>query len=685
MGNGVNVYKGAWEQMTREKAFEGYMPQEVCISLKQGEGIGCQPTVLPGEYVFKGQVIGSGQTKDEPSVHASISGYVQEIFHAPCAPGAFETFVRIKKDETHKELWHPFSLQLTREAMTKLLDSIGISRERFLPAKKLIVNGFANEPYITSGYRLMMESPGKIVVGAILAAMITDAQRITLCVNEDAFEAAARLKRAVLKYGKNLENQRPIEVVLMKRRYPQGNEKILCTSLIQQKGETATVLSLAEIAALYDGIYDGEPWTRVGITVAGEVKQPKNLWVPIGTRVKDIIDYCGGMSEQAVVIHGGPLEGHTIPSESFWIRRETSGLLVLKRPDIQESACIHCGLCQDACPKHLCPDEIEKVYTSGDGVFENLRVEECIQCGLCSYVCPSGRRLTEYIGQVKKGRVRRPAQQVKKEASYIPISEKHIRFLGLRPLDLKSQSSPHIHRRGTIWDVMRNSIYGLLPLMIGVFLEYPNWRLHFFMMLIVGILSAGLTEYLWQMYTGHFQTIRDGSAVFTGLLLTLLFSIDTPLWKVALASITAILAGKQIFGGIGYAPIHPVLVGKIVFQPFGEPMIENLWLLALMAILWMCCQRMLPVKYPLVFVLIGGVFHTSLWFSATFYLAAAYFIWSYETMVPTQKGRWIFTVLSSVFLVIFEKMGMGCAAIFFSIAFADLWIPWIRLRNVKRV
>lgn len=55
---GINVYEEAWEELTREKAFEGYVPEKVCISLSQdGEAI-CQPTVLPGEYVSLGQVIG---------------------------------------------------------------------------------------------------------------------------------------------------------------------------------------------------------------------------------------------------------------------------------------------------------------------------------------------------------------------------------------------------------------------------------------------------------------------------------------------------------------------------------------------------------------------------------------------------------------------------------------------------
>ena len=91
---------------------------------------------------------------------------------------------------------------------------------------------------------------------------------------------------------------------------------------------------------------------------------------------------------------------------------------------------------------------------------------------------------------------------------------------------------------------MKQSIIGLLPLIGAVFYQNPGWRIHFAGMLFVGGLCAVLSEYFWQMFRNEYVSIQDGSALFTGLLLTLLFPIETPLWKVALASVTAIIAGK---------------------------------------------------------------------------------------------------------------------------------------------
>lgn len=185
------------------------MPEKVCISLSQdGEAI-CRPTVLQGEYVSLGQVIGESDSGEQACVHASISGYVEEITNYQRAPGVFEPYVKIRKENRKANIWHPFALNFDKEALAQNLHRIGLSRKRLMKSQVLIVNGFANEPYITSGYRLMLESPGKIVIGAILGAIVAEAEAIYICINEDAFDAVARMRRTVRKYGQNMGNKRP--------------------------------------------------------------------------------------------------------------------------------------------------------------------------------------------------------------------------------------------------------------------------------------------------------------------------------------------------------------------------------------------------------------------------------------------------------------------------------------------
>ena len=671
--HGIDVYKESWEQLTRGKAFEGYVPEEVCISLCQMDQIFCHPTVKKGEYVSRGQVIGEPDDETYACIHASISGRVEEIFDYQRKPGIFETFIRIKKEKNKQKEWYPFSIEYDKDTILKMMYRIGIHKEGIISGKILIVNGFANEPYITSGYRLIMESSGKIVIGAILWAIASDAEKIYLCVNEDVLDAVVKLKRAVQKYGHNLGNRRPIWVVPMKRKYPKGNDSIIRSVVAGKEKSKTKVVSIAEMTALYDGIYDGEAWTRVGVTLSGKIRYPKNLWVPIGTNVNDLIKACGGMPKDSMVICGGPFGGTTVDAEQYWIRRETTGILVLELKDIPESSCVKCGMCREYCPKKLCPDIIEKAYLKGIEDVTHLNADQCIRCGICSYVCPSGRRLTEYVGQVKKGRVCKKRNENSLRGSYIDLNSKIKNTKNLGSIDIKSQSAPHIHRRGTIRDVMRNSLYGLIPMMIGVILLNPLKMRHILSMLILAPITAYLTEYFWQEYHGQYTTVHDGSAVFSGILLTLLLSADTPLWQAACAAFVSILFGKQWFGGIGYAPIHPVIVGKLLFQPFTIPMVEQLWYFAVVALGWMILMRMIPWTFPCIYLFIIGIFQPKLITSASVYIAAAYFVWSYETLTPTRFGKWIFTLLMASLTLIFYKIGMGISCVCFAVAFADLF------------
>lgn len=194
-----------------------------------------------------------------------------------------------------------------------------------------------------------------------------------------------------------------------------------------------------------------------------------------------------------------------------------------------------------------------------------------------------------------------------------------------------------------------------------------------------------LSEYFWQMFRNEYVSIQDGSALFTGLLLTLLFPIETPLWKVALASVTAIIAGKQIFGGIGSSPIHPAILGKLLFSPFSLPLVESLWPFAIFSVVWMVSKRMCPVVYPLAFLCILAIGSPENLLSSSVFLAAAYFVWSYETMPPSRAGRWIFALMTGIMTLLFQWAGFGVSSVFIAAACMDLTVPLLEFPSVKRV
>lgn len=153
----------------------------------------------------------------------------------------------------------------------------------------------------------------------------------------------------------------------------------------------------------------------------------------------------------------------------------------------------------------------------------------------------------------------------------------------------------------------------------------------------------------------------------------------------ALASVTAVILGKQIFGGIGRSLIHPVLVGKMLFSPFELPMIESLWPFAVLSLLWMCLRKMCPAVYPLVFLAVLSIENSGNLLSASVWLTAAYLIWSYETMPPSRAGRWIFALLSALLTLLFQSAGLGAGSVFFAVACMDMAVPFLEFPTVKRV
>jgi electron transport complex protein RnfC len=139
------------------------------------------------------------------------------------------------------------------------------------------------------------------------------------------------------------------------------------------------------------------------LTVTGPgVRQPKNLRVCLGTTFKEIIDQCGGLTEDAVrVVMGGPMMGLAVATLAVPAVKATSGILVLTKKEVknhEERACIRCGRCTKVCPAGLTPNFLANaVQLKNWALVDKYGVADCIECGSCSYVCPSRIPLTQYF------------------------------------------------------------------------------------------------------------------------------------------------------------------------------------------------------------------------------------------------------------------------------------------------
>ena len=136
-------------------------------------------------------------------------------------------------------------------------------------------------------------------------------------------------------------------------------------------------------------------------------------------------------------------------------------------------------------------------------------------------------------------------------------------------------SSPHVRDETTVSQIMWSVVLALVPAVIAALYFF---KFQAFLIIVVSVFGSVLTEYIFQKARGKKITISDGSAVITGILLALTLPPTIPLWLVLLGSAVAIGLGKQIFGGLGYNPFNPALVGR-AFLLAAYPVMMTNWML----------------------------------------------------------------------------------------------------------
>ena len=124
---------------------------------------------------------------------------------------------------------------------------------------------------------------------------------------------------------------------------------------------------------------------------------------------------------------------------------------------------------------------------------------------------------------------------------------------------LNVSASPHVRSTETTQSIMADVCIAMLPAAaFGVF----QFGIHALLVLVVTVAACVLSEYLYELATKRAITIKDMSAVVTGLILALNMPADIPLWIPVLGGIFAIIVVKQLYGGIGQNFMNPALAGR---------------------------------------------------------------------------------------------------------------------------
>ncbi|MEQ5618524.1 electron transport complex subunit RsxC [Providencia rettgeri] len=417
------------------------IPDELVIPLQQHLGPEGELIVQVGDFVLKGQPLTKGLGRTVP-VHASTSGVITAIEPMVTAhpSGLKELCVRIASDgqDTWCTLYpEPNYVQLTRAELLQKIEQAGIAGlggAGFPTASKLaggqdaiktlIINAAECEPYITADDRLMQEHAQEVIEGCRVLQHLLNPDQVLIGIEDNKPEAIRALKDAITSQDKQ------IFIRVIPTKYPSGGAKQLTKILTGKEVPSGArssqigvlMQNVGTVVAIKRAVIDGQPLIERVVTVTGEaISKPGNFWARLGTPVKHLLQQSGFNPEpEQMVIMGGPLMGFTLPDLNVPVVKICNCLLVPTMeemgPKALEEACIRCGLCVEACPAALLPQQLYW-FSKGDEheKAQKHNLFDCIECGACAYVCPSNIPLVQYYRQ-EKAEIREIAQEERRAA-----------------------------------------------------------------------------------------------------------------------------------------------------------------------------------------------------------------------------------------------------------------------------
>jgi len=414
-------------------------PDEVVLPLSQHLGAPSRPVVKPGDKVYRGQLIAGADGFLSVPLHASVTGRVRTIEKHIHPTGKMVDSIIINTDPNSPQTLYnegaiPWQNRTTRDLIGAIQAGgfVGLGGAAFpthvkfsVPDGKrvqfLLINGCECEPYLTTDHRIMLEYADAILLGIRIIQNMLGAEKTYFGVEDNKWDAIRVLRDRV-------PADLPCEILPLKTKYPQGAEKMLITAVLQREvprgrlpiDVQVMVSNVGTVAGIGDLFAYGQPLIERVVTVTGPaIKNPSTLLIPLGTRLRDILDYCGGLTPDAKqVLFGGPMMGSPQYNLEVPILKGTSGIVCLgeiQAPVRKEYPCIRCSACLDACPVFLNPSQLGSLARNGR--YEemlNLNIMDCMECGSCSYVCPSNIPLVQRF-RVSKGLLR--VKQQKKKAA----------------------------------------------------------------------------------------------------------------------------------------------------------------------------------------------------------------------------------------------------------------------------
>ena len=402
-------------------------PAKVVIPMQQHIGAPCEPVVKVGDTVAVGQLIGDTDKYVSAPIHASVSGTVTAIGDIKMPNGILSKAVTIESDGEMR-LWEgiePPHVE-TREDLIKAVRAsglVGLGGAGFpthvklnFPADKnidtLVVNAAECEPFITVDYRECMENSWDILAGVYLLKDLLGFKQVIIAVEDNKPEAFSVLRSIA---DHSIDKHDEVKLMVLESKYPQGAEKMMVQSATDRRVPPGklpadvgcVVMNVASVAFIARYIKTGKPLVSRSLTVDGSaIGEPKNVRVPVGTSISEIIDFCGGFkTDPCKILTGGPMMGLAIVGTDLPVLKQNNAILAFAHDDAvlkPETDCIRCGRCAAACPMSLMPTNIVRGAKAKDiSMLKAAGVNVCMECGSCAFACPAGKPLVQHMRLAK--------------------------------------------------------------------------------------------------------------------------------------------------------------------------------------------------------------------------------------------------------------------------------------------
>ena len=425
------IHPGEFKELTREAAIERLpFSDRVVLPLSQHLGAPSKAIVKVGDRVRRGQLIADASGFVSVPLHASVTGRVSFVGLRHHPSGQLVDSIEIETDRTSPQTlsgeetldWESMSPKEIVDAVQRggfvglggaaFPTHVKLSPPEGKKARFFMVNAAECEPYLNSDFRILLERTEHIIHGIRILMKALGAEKVYIGTEDNKVDAAEHLRRA-------LPPDLPIEVLVLQTKYPQGAEKMLIDAVLHREvpsgklpiDQEVVVQNVGTVACVGEWFKWGQPLIERVVTVTGPgIREPKNLMVPLGTPLSDVIDFCGGMTDDTrQVLFGGPMMGTAQRFLDVPVMKGTSGILFLTDSEVvprEEYPCIKCLRCVDACPVYLNPSRLGSLAKAR--LYEDMmsyHIMDCMECGSCSFVCPSNIPLVQRF-RVAKGLLR---------------------------------------------------------------------------------------------------------------------------------------------------------------------------------------------------------------------------------------------------------------------------------------